>query len=56
MLKTIRDIKSIAEANETKAKADGNSIVDIGEIINQISPIKRKNQAKIAKSKNLVRL
>ena len=60
MLKTIGSIESTANSKENKGKysgnnVDGNSMVDGGEVINQISPTKGKNQAKTTKFKILIK-
>ena len=60
MLKITESTKFTANSEETKDEAGGNSIVgdsiiSSGEAINQISSIKRKNQAKTTKSKILVK-
>ena len=60
MLKTTRSTRSTTNLKKTKSKIDGNnddgnSMICGGEAINQINPIKRKKQAKITKSKNLVK-
>ena len=57
MLKTIESTRSAANPEETKSKDGGNSMISNsilgdGEATN---PIKRKNQAKTTKSKNLVK-
>lgn len=41
---------------ETKDKFYSNSVISNGEVTNQKSSTKRKNQVKMAKSKNLIRL
>lgn len=46
MLKTIRNVGSIVESNETKDKVGDNSMVGNNEVINSKSFIKRKNQMK----------
>ena len=60
MLKITKSIGPIANPKkiEVKASSDsvvGNSIVDSGKVINQTGSTKRKNQAKISKSKILVK-
>ena len=55
MLKIIRNTRSIIELKETKARVGGNSMINDGEITNQINSIKEKNQAKTTKSKILVK-
>ena len=60
MLKTTKSTESIANHKKTKDKASGNSVVgnsvvDGNKIINQINSIKRKNYAKMTKSKILVK-
>ena len=46
----------MAKPEKAENKIDDDNMVSNGEITNQESFIKRKNKAKIAKSKNLVRL
>ena len=55
MLKTTKSTESAAKLKKTKAGLGSNSIVDNGEVINQINSIKRKNQAKTTKSKILIK-
>ena len=55
MLKTTKSIKSIAKPKKIKAKVDSKSMVGNYEVINQINFTKRKNQAKITKSKTLIK-
>ena len=60
MLKTTRSAGSTANSEEIEGKANGNNVVGDsmvggGEAINQTNSIKGKNQAKIIKSKILVK-
>ena len=55
MIKTIRSIGSETRFKKTKSKVSGDSMVGDGKVTNQKSSIKGKNQAKTAKSKNMVR-
>ena len=55
MLKTIGSTRSAKNSEKTKGKASGNNVAGGGEVTNQISLIKRKNQAKITKFKILVK-
>lgn len=51
---TIKSIKSVARSNKTENKDIIYDIIDDNKVINQKS-LAKKNQAKMAKSKNLVR-
>ena len=55
LLKTTKSIGLEAEPKLTKARVGSNIIVGSGEVSNYISSIKQKNQAKITKSKNLLK-
>ena len=55
MLKTTASTGFAASLNKTESKAGGNNIVDNDEATNQTNPIKRKKQAKMTKSINLVK-
>ena len=55
MLKTIRNTRFEAKFKKTKAKVNSNNMISDGEVTNQINSIKRKNQAKITKSKILIK-
>ena len=60
MLNTTENTGFIVNSKETGSKIDGNSLIGnsvIGgsEVINLKNPTNRKNQAKITKSKNLVK-
>ena len=60
MLKTIRSTRSAVNPKEIKREVggnsvDGNSMVSSDEAINQANSIKKKNQAKITKSKILLK-
>lgn len=50
IIKTTSNTKSTTRFKKPKNNIDGNSIVGNNKIINQKSPIKGKNQSKIAKS------
>ena len=55
MLKTIKSIGSVTEPKKTKVGINSNNMVDSNKITNQINFTKGKNQAKITKSKILVK-
>ena len=55
MLKITKSTGFTADPKETKGEVYGNNVVSSGKIINQKNSKNEKNQAKIAKSKNLVR-
>ena len=55
MLKTTKSIGFVAESKEIKARVGNNSIVSNSKVIYKISFIKGKNQAKMTKSKILIK-
>ena len=55
MLKTTESIGFAKESKKIKTRVDSDNIVDDNKVTNQINNIKRKNQAKITKSKILIK-
>ena len=56
MLKTTGSTRSAAKLKKTKTKVGNDNIVGGGKVTNQTSFIKRKNKAKMAKFKNLIKI
>lgn len=55
MLKIIKNTRFIIESKKIKTGISSNNVIDDGEVINQISSIKRKNYAKTTKSKIMIK-